>query len=92
MNALNNHLTHSFLDDMADLGAFFWFRWALVAWLVGYAMQGVIPLSLTLGVIFAINLFVAGVVTVWWERRGREKYATTSIVDMGRAKQQQREE
>jgi len=81
-----------FFDDMAELGALFWFKWGVVAYLIGIATQGIIPYSYLIGLVLSINLLVAGFITVWWVKRGRQKYATTTITDIGRAKQQQRQQ
>lgn len=90
MNALNNHLTHAFFDDMARLGTRFWLKWGVIALVFGFLLDGVLPFALILGLVLGANLLVAAGVTYWWEKIGREKYAGTTILDIGEAVKERR--
>lgn len=85
MNALNNPLAWAFFDDMADIGAFNWLKGVMLCGILGYGLDGIIPYAWIIGIVLAINLLVAAGVSYWWDRIGREKYATSDIVDIAEA-------
>lgn len=91
MNPVLKAFLYPLLDDMVDVGVGFWAKYAFVAMLLTYAFEGVFPFALIIGLVLTTNLLVAAVVSLWWDKWGREKYATQSIVDMGRQKQNQRQ-
>lgn len=65
---------HAFFEDMTDVGAFTWARWAFVFSLLSYGLSSVIPYSYVIFGTLSVLLLVATSVTLWWEHNGRENH------------------
>lgn len=85
MNLLNNVLVHAFFEDMVDVGLPTWAGMAGVFALFTFSVWGNPPFFMLdiVGLVMTLNLLMATYATIWWDRRGRDKYAYTSLTDLG---------
>jgi len=84
MNPILKTLLIPFLNDMADVGISKWGLMTAFFGVLTYAFYtgSYFLLDWVLALIMFINVGVALGVTIWWEYRGREKYASTTILDL----------
>jgi len=84
MNPILKTLLIPFLNDMADIGIPKWGLMTAFFGVLTYAFYNgqYFVLDWVLTLIMFVNVGVALIVTIWWEYIGRDKYETTTILDL----------
>lgn len=85
MNPLVVSWVFGLLDDMVELGTFFWFKYALGFTLVTVFVGDIIPYIDIIFGVFAVLFTLSAIFTYWWDKRGREKYVERDITEIAEA-------